>query len=145
MRKYLRLGSITFSRGFLNTLRESGFIVTRRDRFQRNGILVNHGNGQPITIGRKVSRFYIINNPDAISYCSSKTKNYRVLSEFYPKQYTSIDDIEEYPVMLKPNNGHQGIGIKKCNNEFELRRLIKRISGKNPGGISGNAPHKDDG
>lgn len=110
---YLRQCNITFSRRFIDCLVDNGFIVTRRDRFNRSGIVINHGNGNDIYIGRRVNRLYLINNPSSIYLCANKLNNYRLLSEFYPKTWADVESIYKLPVMAKPLNGHHGYGIEK--------------------------------
>lgn len=123
---YLRQGNITFSRDFLNILRRYGFIITRRNRFLRNGLVINHGNHNPISLGRRVNRFYVCNNPDYIHYCSNKLHNYNILSSFYPKTWTNIENISQLPIVAKPLNGHHGYGIAILHTPKEIREFHSR-------------------
>jgi len=124
-RIYVRQANITFSQSFVDTLRSNGVIITRRDRYNRSGILVNHGNGKPITVNPKVRNFYIINQPDSIRLCSNKVSNCNLLDEFYPEMYQSVEDVDKFPVMVKPINGHHGYGIKKIDNRSELEEFFR--------------------
>ncbi len=123
LRIYLKQGNITFSQHFVDLLRSEGVFLTRRNKLFRSGIVINHGNSEPIEIGRKVRQFYIINQPEYIQYCSNKLKNYNTLKDFYPETYTHKRDVTEYPVMAKPLSGHHGYGITKINNRRELREF----------------------
>ena len=113
MRLYLRQGDIVFSQKFIDTLRSEGVVLTRRSHFKRNGILLNHGNTKPYTLGKNVSRFYVLNKPDAIRYCSDKIRNYNILKDYYPESFEHPDNVNIYPILAKPYGGHHGYGIQK--------------------------------
>jgi len=123
LKLYLKQSNITFSRNFINVMRSYGFILTRKNRFLRNGILLNHGSSEQIEFGRKVNRFYILNNPSYIHYCSNKMDNYKILSSYYPKTTTSIEYINHLPIIAKPINGHHGYGIKILYTPSEVREF----------------------
>ena len=95
----------------------------------RNGIVINHGNTDPIKISPKVKEFYLINKHNAIKYCSDKMKNYDILQDFYPFSCRHEDEIESYPVIVKPLHGYHGYGIKVVNNGKELRQHMSEHKG----------------
>ena len=119
---YLRLGNIVFSKTFLETVKELGFIPTRKSKFRSNGILINHGCSKPFKLSKNVSEFYIINQPDAIKYCSNKLLNYNILKDFYPEIY-KYKDINTFPIVAKLKNGHHGYGFTYINNLTELNEF----------------------
>ena len=123
-RIFVRQADITFSKTFVETMKNNGVIITRRDRFGRSGIMVNHGNGKPIELRNKVRKFYLINNPESIRLCSNKIANYEILKEFYPKSYNSVDEVDKFPIMVKPINGHHGYGIKKIESCLFCRTYV---------------------
>lgn len=59
---------------------------------------------------------------DTVSICRSKSKTYERLAgtDFLPKVYTSADEIDDYPVLMKPSVGQGAQGIKKIGNKEEL-------------------------
>ena len=128
MRIYLRQGNITFSRHFVDTMKDSGIILTRKDKFLRNGIIINHGNTKPISIGKKVKKLYLLNKPSAIHYCSNKIDNYDILNEFYPHSCRASVDVDSFPVLAKPINGHHGYGIERFNNLKDLSMFLKKTN-----------------
>jgi len=130
MRIYLRQGDIVFSKQFVDTLREKGVILTRKDKFFRDGILINHGNSKPISLGKKVKEFYVLNKPSAIHMCSNKMDNYNELKEFYPETCRAVVDTNEFPVLAKPIGGHHGYGIKKFDNIESLSKFLKTTNEK---------------
>jgi len=107
-------------------MRDYSFILTRKNRFLRNGILLNHGSSEQIGFGRKVNQFYILNNPSYIHYCSNKMDNYNILSKYYPKTTTNIDYISRLPIIAKPINGHHGYGIKILHIPSEIREFNRQ-------------------
>lgn len=54
--------------------------------------------------------------------CLSKTTTYKNLMDsiLTPKLFTSIEDVKEYPVFVKPDVGYGSRGAKKCKNKLEL-------------------------
>jgi glutathione synthase/RimK-type ligase-like ATP-grasp enzyme len=120
-----RLADISFSRDFVHTLTNSDVIITRKNFFNRNRFLINHGNHSPITIGRDVDRFYLINKPDHIRFCANKMTSAKFLPRYYPDFYSSVGEIREFPVIAKPLHGYHGIGIRILNNRHELRRFFE--------------------
>ena len=123
-RLYVRQANIVFSKDFVDRVKEHSVIITRRNHFNRNGVIINHGNGKPITIGKKAKDIYIINKPEAISKCSNKNVNCKILKDYYPKLYDSIDSIDNYPVIVKPINGHHGYGIEVFDNEEDISNFF---------------------
>ena len=128
MRIYLRQGNITFSRDFVEHLKNKGIILTRRNHFKRSGIIINHGNTKPITKANNVKDLYLINKPEAISLCSDKMKNYKILNQFYPKTCRAVVDVKKFPVLAKPINGHHGYGIKKFDYIEDLSKFMKGVN-----------------
>ncbi len=130
MRIYLRQGNITFSRDFVEHLKSKGVILTRKDKFFRSGIVINHGNTKPISIGKKVKELYVLNKPEAISLCSNKMKNYEILKDYYPHTCRISVDTKDFPVLAKPLNGHHGYGIEKFDNVKDLSIFLKNAKQK---------------
>ena len=118
-RLYLRQGNITFCKAFVDNLREKGIILTRRDTFNRNGVMINHGNSNDIKYGKKVNRFYLLNHPNSIMYTANKMRTYKLLPSYHPKVYENRRDIRA-PVIAKPRTGHHGYGIKILNTNKEV-------------------------
>lgn len=118
----MRMGNITFSKDFVNTIREAGFTPTRKNHFNASAICINHGNGRPFTIGKNVKTFISINNPNYISTVSDKKKSYKLLEKFYPKTFFNARDVNIYPVVAKLTNGHHGYGLAYINNKKDLER-----------------------
>ena len=132
IRVYLRQGDITFSKRFIETLRDIDITPTRRNKFMRSGIIINHGNSTPIEVGKKVKKLYILNQPSAIKFCANKITNYEALDAFYPPTY-DIHDIHDktdsiFPLLAKPIKGHHGYGIIKLNSYSEFDKLENRSS-----------------
>ena len=125
LRKYLRQGNITFSRGFIDSVMDIGLIPTRRNHFVGSSLVLNHGNHNPVTINDRALKFYLLNRPEFIYTCSNKVKNHSILSTYYPKTYKDIKKIDKYPVILKPIHGHHGYGIKIANTYRELLKILK--------------------
>lgn len=120
----LRQADITFSRDFVDTLVDAGIILSRRNLFNRNGIIINHGNHEPIRLGHRVSSMYIINQPDYIRYCSNKMISCRLLPKYYPDYWESFRDVDRFPVIVKPKFGHHGKGIRIIKSRHELIRFF---------------------
>jgi len=126
MEIYLRKGDIVFSKGFLDVIKESGIIPTRKNFFRKDSLVINHGNSNLIKLGKNVKKFYIINKPELIKFCVNKYKNFELLKEFYPETNLSPIKVKKYPVMVKPLNGHHGYGIKKIDNYILLSKYLKQ-------------------
>jgi len=124
LNRFIRQGNITFSRSFLETVRSHGFRSTRRNHFIGSSLVINHGNHNPMTINDRALRFYVLNNPNYIHTCSNKLSNYRILSKYYPKTYNKGEKIN-FPVILKPVNGHHGYGIKYSEYNRDLNRILR--------------------
>ncbi len=58
--------------------------------------------------------------------CLSKTKTYELLKDtiIVPKIYTSFDDVEKFPVFLKPDIGYGSRGIMKANNKSDVKNHL---------------------
>lgn len=126
----LRQGNIIWSKEFVDTLRSREVILSKKDKFFKNAILINHGNSNPITLGKKVSKFYIINKPEAIKFCVNKMRNYKILDIFYPDTYESIYDVDKFPVFIKPIGGHHGYGAEKVETRDKLKRILNNSNTK---------------
>lgn len=59
---------------------------------------------------------------ESVDTCCSKKNTYEVLShcDFVPKVYNSPNEIEEYPVIIKPDRGYGSRGFMKIDNEETL-------------------------
>ncbi len=65
---------------------------------------------------------------ETVSICRSKSTTYKYFEEFsfVPKLYDSVDDVESYPVFVKPDKGQGAVGAKRINTSNELRESIKQ-------------------
>jgi len=70
---------------------------------------------------QKLNCKVIASSPETTKICLSKKKTYEVLkkSVAIPVQYNSVDEIDTYPVFLKPDIGYGSRGVKKCNSKAE--------------------------
>lgn len=127
-RLYIRQADIVFSKDFVDRVRGYDVVMTRRNHFNRNGVIINHGNRKSITVGKKANNLYIINKPEAIQNCSNKLVNCKMLKDYYPKLYSSVNDIDNYPVIVKPINGHHGYGIEVFDNEEDISSFFDNHS-----------------
>lgn len=64
---------------------------------------------------------------NTIQICRSKEKTYDFFAdcEFVPKSYHSIEEIEEYPVFIKPDIGQGSQGAKLIHNQKELEYALE--------------------
>ena len=53
--------------------------------------------------------------------------SYGVLS---PKTYEKVEDIEKYPVVIKPTTEGSSVGLYICQNEAEARNAVEALEGK---------------
>lgn len=62
-----------------------------------------------------------------VEICRSKAKTYEYFTGeyFLPKVYKKIEDVENYPVFIKPSVGQGSVGAKKINTKFELEYSLK--------------------
>lgn len=70
----------------------------------------------------------VISSPiDTVRICLSKEKTYNVLKDVVriPKVYNSVDEVENYPVFVKPKIGYGAIGTKLVNSKEELESYLK--------------------
>jgi glutathione synthase/RimK-type ligase-like ATP-grasp enzyme len=129
MPRYIfRLGNITFSRDFINTLKGEGVIISRRNSFGRSAVLINHGNQKPIEVMNKVKSFYIINQPHAIKHSSNKRLTQRILGHYCPSTYNSPSEVNNFPVVIKPIHGFQGRGVRRVDSRRELRSNLRHYN-----------------
>lgn len=65
----------------------------------------------------------VSSNLYACEICRSKKKTYELFDGILPvpRVYKSIDEVDEYPVFLKPDVGQGAKGTKKVNNYEELK------------------------
>jgi len=127
---YLRLANIVYSRNFIDTVRNSGIRITRRNKFLRNSIVINHGNSKPISFGRKVNRGYILNLPEYIQYSSNKLKTLKLLKEYFPDTCLKPENVDFKPIIVKPLHGHHGYGIQVFYNKEDLYEFLKHTNEK---------------
>lgn len=80
--------------------------------------------------------------PDTVAVCRSKLKTYDYFRDcgFIPIQYNSADEIEEYPVFLKPAIGQSSIGAQLIHDRDEL---LRELSGGELKVISEYLPGKE--
>lgn len=65
---------------------------------------------------------------ETVSICRSKSTTYKYFQEysFVPKLYDSVDDVESYPVFVKPDKGQGSVGAKKIHTLTELRESVQQ-------------------
>ncbi|WP_050008088.1 ATP-grasp domain-containing protein [Butyrivibrio sp. WCE2006] len=68
----------------------------------------------------------IITDEHTTKICRSKQRTYEYFDGevFIPRTYDTPDDIDEYPVFIKPAVGQGSVGVKKINNREELERIL---------------------
>lgn len=69
----------------------------------------------------------IIAEPFTTTVCRSKAETYRYLSEFsfIPTTYSSPEEVEQYPVFVKPSIGQGSNGARKIENRRELKEALE--------------------
>lgn len=74
----------------------------------------------------KVNAQVIISDYKTTKICRSKKETYKFFADesFIPKTFEDIDDIEEYPVFVKPTVGQGSNGAIKINNKCELEQAL---------------------
>lgn len=72
----------------------------------------------------------ITSSEDAVTICRSKKKTYDALAgtKFLPKIFDSIENVDSYPVFLKPAIGQGGKGATIIKNANELQYELKNRS-----------------
>lgn len=85
-------------------------------------------------VRNKLHAQVLTSSEDAVEICRSKEKTYKKLEGCYflPKIFESVQDIKEYPVLMKPAVGQGAQGVKLINNSEELKfelahRLEKQV------------------
>ncbi|AMX82313.1 hypothetical protein GS3922_00610 [Geobacillus subterraneus] len=72
----------------------------------------------------------IISSPlETCLICRSKTKTYKRFAKLLPvpKMYKNIDEIENYPVFVKPDKGQGAKDAQKVNDKKSLQLLLEKI------------------
>jgi hypothetical protein len=67
----------------------------------------------------------IAGDKETSSVCRSKIKTYNLFSDyvFIPKRYLSIDEINKFPVFIKPDEGQGSIGTKLITEIDEIKKV----------------------
>lgn len=67
---------------------------------------------------------------DAVSVCRNKARTYRRLKDTYfvPKVYSDPEDVTEYPVIIKPEEGYGAKGFKILHDQEELIYEFKQAA-----------------
>lgn len=78
-----------------------------------------------LTLTREADRIHakIVTSPvKTVEICRSKNKTYEYFAGMYyiPKTYKYAEEIEEYPVFIKPSVGQGSVGARKINSYVEL-------------------------
>lgn len=70
----------------------------------------------------EINAHIITSDTNTVDICRSKAKTYDYFRDekFMPKVYKNINDVDEYPVFIKPNIGQGSKGAKLVNNYNEL-------------------------
>lgn len=65
----------------------------------------------------------LTSSKEAVETCRSKAKTYAKLKgcNFLPQIYSSVDEVTEFPVLIKPAVGQGAKGVKRITNQEELR------------------------
>lgn len=71
----------------------------------------------------EINAVVVSSNLYACEICRSKKKTYELFKDSLPvpKMYNSIDEVDQFPVFLKPDVGQGAKGTKKVNNYAELK------------------------
>ena len=69
----------------------------------------------------------ITSSYETADICRHKTKTYEIFSDtfFNPKVYNDLDEIHDYPVLIKPDAGQGSYGVKKIENSVQLAETLK--------------------
>ncbi len=72
----------------------------------------------------------IITEPETTRICRSKEKTYEFFrdEDFIPKNYASADEVEKYPVFIKPAIGQGSVGARKAETREELELALRSVS-----------------
>lgn len=70
-------------------------------------------------------------NAHTSAICASKSKTYAALQDCIPVPigYRSLDEIDQYPVFLKPDKGYGGKGTFRANNREDADWALRRTPG----------------
>ena len=63
----------------------------------------------------------------------NKTNTKKILDSYgvlSPKTYEKVEDIEKYPVVIKPTTEGSSVGLYICQNEAEARNAVEALEGK---------------
>lgn len=71
----------------------------------------------------KINAKVVTSNIESVRICRSKKATYKFFCEekFIPKVYSNIEELNKYPVFIKPDIGQGAKGAKKINNLEELK------------------------
>lgn len=76
----------------------------------------------------------VLISPDSFTsdICRSKFKTYNLLKEVIktPKIYNSPDDVQQYPVFIKPDSGQGSVGARLVNNKDDLLFYLSKSKSK---------------
>lgn len=80
-------------------------------------------------VAEKIPAQVISSPPRTCEITRSKAETYRVLDGVVrvPHLYASAEDIDRYPVFVKPDRGQGSLGIAKCANEGELVAALRVV------------------
>ena len=69
----------------------------------------------------------ITSSYETADICRHKAKTYEIFSDafFNPKVYYDLDEIQDYPVLIKPDAGQGSYGVKKIENSVQLTEALK--------------------
>lgn len=74
----------------------------------------------------KINAKIVTSSKDTVNICRSKKKTYELLKKekFIPKTYSSIEEIDSFPVFIKPSEGQGSQGALKVDNKEDLEFLL---------------------
>lgn len=78
----------------------------------------------------KINAQVIISDYETVKICRSKAETYKFFEgeSFLPITYSTVEQVNQYPVFVKPTIGQGAIGTKKINNKYELEEAIREDS-----------------
>ena len=70
----------------------------------------------------------VTSDKDTVNICRSKAKTYELLKNesFIPKTYDNPDQVDHYPVFIKPIEGQGAAGAQKIDSPEELNFALKK-------------------
>ena len=98
------------------------------DRFNIDYVYPAHDSAI-LTLTREQHRLHapvVTSDLETVEICRSKNKTYRFLegADYLPRFFSGIDEIEQYPVFIKPSVGQGSVGARLIGDRDELARAL---------------------